>query len=408
MNIGTTLEWYELSLYAYWAPTISKIFFDNDSPATNLLNVFLFLGLGYLIRPLGGIFFGRLGDKIGRRKALIWSILTMTIPTMLIGFLPSYSSVGIFAPILLCINRLLQSFPAGGELPGSFCYLYESAHASNRKYLTSWGFMGNQMGIMLAMVECLVFEKFFSAEDLFTWGWRLSFLLGSLIGFYGFYLRHTLKETPVWAHLEKTHKIVNSPISNVLLTYKWKIVKGICYSAIPSVSFGALAYFFPIYLGNLLGTSYSMNLVILIIVLVLITIPLPFFGKLADKYDYKKILINCTSLIIVLMISLHFFRLDYVISLAICVFLAISFSCLYAILPFILTDLFPTPLRFSGIGLTFNIADSLEGLTPATALYLLHVTESQTSYFWILLICSFISLGSYLMIQNHRHITTEE
>ncbi|HEX2548692.1 MAG TPA: MFS transporter, partial [Gammaproteobacteria bacterium] len=117
VNIGTTLEWYELSLYAYWAPTISNIFFEKKEESSNLFIVFLILALGYLIRPLGGIFFGRLGDKIGRKKAIVWSIITMTIPTLLMGFLPSYESVGWLAPILLCITRLLQSFPAGGELP---------------------------------------------------------------------------------------------------------------------------------------------------------------------------------------------------------------------------------------------------------------------------------------------------
>lgn len=115
VNIGTTLEWYELSLYTYWAPTISKIFFHPDSGAKSLITVFSFLALGYLIRPLGGIFFGRLGDKIGRRKALLFSIISMTIPTLMIGFLPTYSSVGSLAPILLCIVRILQSFPAGGR-----------------------------------------------------------------------------------------------------------------------------------------------------------------------------------------------------------------------------------------------------------------------------------------------------
>lgn len=408
VNIGTILEWYELSLYVYWAPTISDFFFDPNSKTSGLLNVFLILALGYLIRPLGGIFFGRLGDRIGRRKALLWSILSMTIPTLMMAFLPSYLSVGLLAPILLCVTRLFQSFPAGGELPGAFCYLYESAQFNNRKYLTSWGFVGNQIGIILAMVECLIFETYFSAEALATWCWRLSFLIGALIGLYGFYLRYTLRETPVWEHLEKTHKLIKSPISKILLRHKWKILKGIGYSAIPSVSFGALTSFFPIYFEEFLGASYSKNLVILIVILIVVTIPLTFFGKLADKYDYKKILVSCTAFIIFLMLLLRFLGIDSFGSLIICTLLAISFSCLYAILPFILTDLFPTSLRFTGIALTFNIADSFEGFTPVAALYLLHISERQAPYFWILIICALISLGSYLTIENKKEQYSKE
>lgn len=173
--------------------------------------------------------------------------------------------------------------------------------------------MGNQVGIILAMIECLIFEGFLSEGDLSTWGWRLSFIIGSLIGLYGFYLRFTLKETPVWEHLETMNKIVKSPISTVLLTEKWKIAKGVAYSAIPSVSFGALISFFPIYFQNLLGTNYTHSLVILIVILLLVSIPLPFFGRLADKYDYKKLLVYSTVLIILMISVLAFLEITGVV-----------------------------------------------------------------------------------------------
>ncbi len=357
-----------------------------------------------MIRPLGGLFFGRLGDMIGRRKALLWSIISVSLPALGMAFLPSYASVGILAPILLCVTRILQSFPAGGELPGSFCYLYESADSNNRKYLTSWGFVGNQIGFIIAMVECLVFEKCFSREDLVTWGWRLSYLIGSLIGIYGFYLRCTLKETPYWQKLEETHKIVKTPILDVLLAYKWKIAKGIGYSAITSTSFAALAVFIPVYFEHVLGKDYSSNLMIMIGTLLLMTIPLPFFGRLADKYNYKSILISCTTLILFLLLLLPFILIGSVSSLIICICLVILFTCLYAILPFILTDLFPTQLRFTGLALTYNLADSIGSITPVAALYLLRFSGSHTVYFWIFVICSIISLGSYLAIKKNRAI----
>jgi MHS family proline/betaine transporter-like MFS transporter len=176
-------------------------------------------------------------------------------------------------------------------------------------------------------------------------------------------------------------------------------VKGIGYSALTAVSFGALISFFPIYFEHLFGTSYAKNLVISIILLILVTFPLTFFGRLADKYSYKKILIYCTSLIILLILTLRYLKVDSYYSFGIVVMLAVLFSCLYAILPFILTDLFPASLRFTGTALTFNIADSFEGLTPVAAFYILHVSGSQNTYFWVLIICALISLGTYLTIK---------
>src|SRR5579872_3886843 len=119
VTFGNLLEWYEIYLYVYWAPIISKIFFKPNSDLVNLTNTFLVFAIGFLARPLGGIFFGRLGDRIGRKKALILSLLMMTVPTFVTGLLPTYAQIGLFAPLILIVMRILQSFPAGGELPGA-------------------------------------------------------------------------------------------------------------------------------------------------------------------------------------------------------------------------------------------------------------------------------------------------
>src|SRR3990167_456922 len=133
VSFGNILEWYEIYLYVFWAPVISQLFFDHTSYSVNLLSTVSLFAIGFLVRPLGGLFFGRLGDRIGRKKAFVLSILAMIIPTFLIGILPTYHQIGFAAPFLLAILRILQTFPAGGELPGAFCYLYENADVGNRK-----------------------------------------------------------------------------------------------------------------------------------------------------------------------------------------------------------------------------------------------------------------------------------
>ena len=135
VTIGNFLEWYEIYLYVYWAPILSKLFFVSDD-VTSLMDLFAIFGVGFLARPIGGLFFGRLGDWVGRRKALILSILMMIIPTFFTGLMPTRAQVGIAAPILLTIMRICQSFPAGGELPGAFCYLYEIAPPQKRKFVS--------------------------------------------------------------------------------------------------------------------------------------------------------------------------------------------------------------------------------------------------------------------------------
>jgi MHS family proline/betaine transporter-like MFS transporter len=170
VTIGNLLEWYEIYLYVYWAPIIAKLFFIFESANTNLIFTYLIFALGFLARPLGGLFFGRLGDRIGRKKAMVLSIMMMIFPTFVTGLLPTCSQVGCFAPFILAIMRILQAFPAGGELPGAFCYLYESSQPENRRYLSSFRGYGYQIGILISTIECFLLEKYLSPEDLMTWG----------------------------------------------------------------------------------------------------------------------------------------------------------------------------------------------------------------------------------------------
>ncbi|HSX26566.1 MAG TPA: MFS transporter [Chlamydiales bacterium] len=405
VTLGNLLEWYEIYLYVYWAPIIAKLFFHSDD-LSNLTHTFLIFAVGFLARPLGGLFFGRLGDLIGRRKALILSVMMMIFPTFVTGFLPTYAQIGMMAPIILGFMRIFQSFPAGGELPGAFCYLYESSPIRTRRFMCSWAALGYQLGILISTVECFLLEKYLSTEALIQWGWRLSFLIGGLIGFFGLYLRKRLHETPLYLEMETHEHVVKTPILHVLNYYKKGIFLGILFCALNSSAFYLISVNFPFYFSQALGMDYSNNLLIIVFILIFITIPLPFFGFLGDKFNNKKMLIGSTLGIVLLLFPFYFAITQSSLLLMILTIIpfCLFFTLLSALIPFIIADLFPTNVRFTCVAVSFNLSDAIiGGFTPAAALYLFRFTGNQASFCWILFFTSLLSLISYLVMKERNH-----
>jgi len=400
--IGNILEWYEIYLFVYWAPIISKLFFPPNDGTGALTNTFLVFALGFLSRPFGGIFFGRLGDRIGRKKALILSVLMMTVPTFVMGLLPTYHSIGGAAVWILLFMRLCQSFPAGGELPGGFCYLYESSPLNSRRFLCSWATVAYQLGILISTVECYLLEKFLSPESLISWGWRLSFFVGGLFGLFGLLLRYKLHETPLFQEMILHEKVVRDPILQVLYRYKGKILLGTLFCVLNSSAFYLLSVHLPIYFVQLFNTNYSNTLIYTIFFLLFITIPIPFFGYLGDKWNNKALLIGSTLAMIFLLYPLHYGiqTASPWITMSSILAYGIFFTCLSALIPYIVAELSPTYVRFTCTAISFNLADSvIGGFTPVGALLLINYTHNSSSFIWILLFSSLLSLIGYLLMK---------
>lgn len=410
VSIGNMLEWYEIYLYVYWAPIISKLFFHPNSALKGMIYTYLIFGLGFLARPLGGIFFGRLGDRVGRKKAMIASLIMMIFPTFITGLLPTYQTIGHFAPCILALMRILQAFPAGGELPGAMCYLYESARSDKRKYMSSWSAMGFQVGILLSTLECFLLERYLPSEDLLLWGWRFSFLFGGLIGVSGLFLRYKLHETPLYKEMHTHEKIVKESLLEVFTKHKKELIQGGLFFVLNSASFYLITVNFPMYFAQMLGINSKLYLVITTLILLVITVPLPLFGKLAQKYNYKNLLIYVTLASLILLYPLYLsMNSASPIFLSVVVFVfSVLFACLSAIIPYIICDVFPTYSRFTCVGVSFNFVDALiGGFTPAIALLLFQATGNRGFICWFLLACGLISLYSFVMIKekhpHHKH-----
>ncbi len=404
VSLGNILEWYEIYLYVFWSPVIGHLFFSHSHETSNLISALSLFTLGFFIRPLGGLFFGRLGDRIGRKKAFILSILTMTIPTFLLGILPTYSQIGIFAPVCLALLRIMQTFPAGGELPGAFCYLYENADAGNRKFMSSFGAVGNQIGILLSASECFLLKALLPEEMFHQIGWRISFIVGGVIGLCGLFLRYQLHETKLFQEMVAHHpQFTQTPLLKVIRGNSGKIGRGIFYGVIDTVAFYLLSILFPIYFSRIWGTDESQNLLITIFLLALTTIPLPFFGLLGEYVSIKKLMIgSCIGILVLLYpISQSMQQPTLLFTGSVATLFILCITCITALLPYALSNLFPTSVRYTCMGLSFNIADGIiGGLSPLIALLLVRHTGDPGSLGWILFVACLFSLGSYLRMKD--------
>ena len=194
--IGNALEWFDFAIYGYLASVLGQLFFPNLDPYTALLSSYGVFAAAFIMRPMGGILFGHLGDKWGRKKALLWSLGGMAIPTATMGFLPIYDDIGVLAPVCLVVCRLLQGLSLGGEFSGSIILLAEHAPPNRKGFFSTWADMGSSIGMIAASLTILLLNAFLSEADLLSWGWRLPFLTSFFFAVAGYYLRQRLTETP--------------------------------------------------------------------------------------------------------------------------------------------------------------------------------------------------------------------
>ena len=208
--IGNALEWYDYALYAQFAYIIGVKFF----PQTEFVEILTFavFAAGFVVRPLGGIIFGQIGDRFGRRIALVLGIMLMAIPTAGIGLLPSYESIGITAPIILVIIRLLQGFSLGGEFSGCIAYIVEHSPADKRGLAGSAAFVSMCLGMLLGLIVAQGFTYFLSEENLLSWGWRIPFIVGLFIGLVGLYIRSHLAESPLYKAAKAQGALSRTPL----------------------------------------------------------------------------------------------------------------------------------------------------------------------------------------------------
>jgi MFS transporter, MHS family, proline/betaine transporter len=365
-SVGNALEWYDITIYGYFAIYVSKAFFPNDDQTTSLLLTFGTFGLAYLARPIGGIVLGAYADRHGRKSSLLISIVLMTIGTFTVAVMPSFASIGILAPIGVLAARLVQGFSAGGEFGSSTAFLVE--HRPDRRgFIASWQFASQGLSNLLASTFGVVLTGWMAPADLNSWGWRIPFLFGVLIGPIGIYIRNHLEDAtaPPAAQI--------SPVKEIFLNQKSRVLLGIGALAI-STAVNYLIIYMPTYVVKNFNLPPVTGFTATFVGGIVVTLLTPFAGMLSDRIGRTRHMIAANILLLLSVFPMFLLITKNPVP-AVIVFVVFVLSTLKAIyygpLAALMAELLPPAVRATGLGLGYNIGVTLfGGMGPATMTWL--------------------------------------
>jgi MFS transporter, MHS family, proline/betaine transporter len=366
-SVGNALEWYDIAVYGYFAVYISKAFFPNSDPTISLLLTLGTFALSFLTRPVGGVILGIYADRHGRKASLMISILLMTLGTLVIALMPAYASIGVAAPIAVIVARLVQGFSAGGEFGSSTAFLVE--HAPKRRgFIASWQFASQGMANLFASAFGVGLTLWMAPADLQSWGWRIPFLFGALVGPAGLYIRNRLQD----ATSPPAEKTV-SPIREVLLYQKVRVVLGIGALAI-STAINYLILYMPTYAVKTLNLPASVGFIATFAGAIVVTFLTPFAGMVSDRIGRTThmITINVLLLISIFPAFLLLTKAPTPTIIIVAVFwIATLKSLYYGPLAALMSELLPAETRATGLGLGYNIGVMIfGGMGPVTMAWL--------------------------------------
>ncbi|MDF7658841.1 MFS transporter [Erwiniaceae bacterium L1_54_6] len=379
--IGTAAEYYDFFAYGTAAVLFfGHLFFPSHDPLVSTLAAFATYAVGFLARPIGGIVFGHIGDKVGRKKALVATILIVGLGTFCIGLLPTYEKIGVWAPVLLILIRLLQGFGVGGEQAGAVLMTAEYSQSSRRGFFASWVQIGAPVGFLLPLALFAILNATLSDDQMMAWGWRVPFLLSALLVIVGLFIRLRIDESPVFAAIRATKAAESRPLKEVIQGNPRLVINGVAAKLIEACAF---ALFTVIILAwgkaNQIDAGILMNSMIVAVILEVFSIPL--MGALSDKIGRKPVYM-IGALLIVLSIVPFFLALSqnsyWLTQIAMIVALTLGHSMCYAPQASWFPELFPTHIRCSGIAVIWQVGSLIgSGVLGLVAVKILQVTDGH-------------------------------
>jgi MFS transporter, MHS family, proline/betaine transporter len=399
-SIGNVLEWYDFAVYAFFAGTFGRLFFPHSNEIDSLIAAFGVFAAGYLMRPLGGIVFGHIGDRYGRKPVLVISTLAMAVPTFAIGLLPTAAQIGPVAAVLLVVMRLLQGLSIGGEYTGSVCYCAECAKPGKRGLMCTASILGAGIGTLMGSAMADLVNAVLPIDAVDSWGWRIPFLAGALIGVVGWYLRRNLPETRSALAPQEPSR---PPIIDTLVNYWGIVLRVVGLNLMHAVSFFMIFIFMKTYLHEFVGLKETQALTISTLGLLALMLVTVVSGALSDRIGRKPVLIASAIAAIVftypLLILVNIG--SFWVALACQFAFAVIVGAYSGTAPSTMNEMVPGHVRVTGTSLGYNLCMALfGGTTPMITVFLIKVIGTNMAPAFYIMVAAAISLAVVLSIEE--------
>ncbi|MFI8003421.1 glycine betaine/L-proline transporter ProP [Streptomyces sp. NPDC086010] len=407
--LGNMMEWFDFGVYAYLAGTLGKVFFPSSSPGAQVVSTFATFAAAFLVRPLGGLVFGPLGDRVGRQKVLAITMIMMAASTFAVGFLPSYATIGFAAPLLLLVCRLVQGFSTGGEYAGATTYIAEYAPDKRRGFLGSWLDFGTFVGYSLGSGLVTVLTAVLGADGMTDWGWRIPFFVAGPLGLIGLYMRLKLEETPVFQREEEAQAEAlaeGDPVEQArqsgkgrlkeIFTGHWQAML-ICMGLVLvyNVTNYMVTSYLPTYMSETLGEPDTTSQLLVLGTMLLVVLTITTVGRSSDRWGRRPVFLAGSVALVVFAIPAFLLIQEGGILLPAigCCVLGLLLVCFAGASASTLPALFPTRIRYGALSIAFNISVSVfGGTTPLFASALVEATGNDMVPAYYLMVAGVVGL----------------
>lgn len=410
-SAGTVVEWFDYGLYLYLVPVMSPLFFPSDDAIVSAIASLGVFAAGSIMRIFGGAFFGSLGDRLGRKRALVLSILMMTAPMALTAFLPTYAAIGIAAPLLFTAMRLIQGFSAGGEYSGTIVQLVEQAPTGRRGFIASTAVFTSGIGIILASALVAGLTTWTSPEFMSDWGWRIGYLVGGALGLFALVMRRHMPETEEFLDEERAGDVPKQPLRYALRYLPKQVIVAALLAGYGGLLYYVVLGFVPTILDSFSEIQSDEALWVTTGMTIIYAVATPAFGALSDRYGRKRTLVLAAVGFVVLSIPMLWLMTSeglIVVILGGLVLLAMLMLYTGPVVAAIGEE-FPSKARYSALAVGYNLGSAIFGGTaPLMAALLIDWFDTPVAASYLLVVASIVAIPLLLRMKDRRNMSMEQ